>query len=350
MLASPVTQWANLFDFHPETAVPLLLVLAALALEADRSGWFLVSAAAASSFKEDVPLVFLAWGLLLAFQGRRYLGLVLAAGAAAWFALATQVVIPAFGGNLDFYSARFGGDRGSSLGAVFAALVRDPVATLGDAATPANAKVLLSLVAVTAGLALLAPAFLVLAVPALAANVLSAYSYQHDLHFQYYIVPAAVFAIASAQGAVVLQRRAARAARAAPAVLLGAALLVAALGPASEELRTPAAAPVGPRERALELVPDGASVAAAPNLVPHLSRRREIYQLPEPFFTRPTNGEYWTDEELRRRAGGVEWVVYELAGLDPFPRTQVRRLPPLLQARGFREVYRRGGVRVFRRP
>ena len=103
-----------------------------------------------------VSLVLLAWGVLLALQGRRRFGLGVVAGAAAWFVLATQVAIPAFGGNLDFYSERFGGDRGASLGSVFVSFVTDPLTTLGDAATAANAKVLLSLVLVTAGLALLA--------------------------------------------------------------------------------------------------------------------------------------------------------------------------------------------------
>ena len=304
-LASPVTQWANLFDFHPETAVPLLLVLAALELDRGHRGRFVALAVAASCFKEDVSLVFLAWGALLALQGHRRFGLGVLAGAAAWFVLATQVAIPAFGGDLDFYSERFGGDRGASLGSVFASFVADPLTTLGDAATPANAKVLLALVLVSAGLALLAPVWLLLAVPALAANILSAYSYQHDLHFQYYVVPAAVFAIASAHGAAVLERRRGRLARVAPDVLLVGALVVAAMGPASEELWTPGAGGTA-RERALELVPDEASVAASPLLVPHLTRRREIYQLPEPYFTRPTNGEYWTDAELRRRANGVE--------------------------------------------
>ena len=135
-LASPLTQWANLFDFHPETAVPLLLVLAALELDRGHSGRFVALAAAASCFKEDVSLVFLAWGVLLAFQGRRRFGLGMVAEAAAWFVLATQVAIPAFGGDLDFYSERFGGDRGASLGSVFVSFVTDPLTTLGDAATP----------------------------------------------------------------------------------------------------------------------------------------------------------------------------------------------------------------------
>jgi uncharacterized membrane protein len=348
-LASPLTQWTNLFDFHPETAVPLLLVLAALELERQRPAGFVAYAVLASCFKEDVSLAFLAWGLVLAFQGRRRLGLGLAAGALTWFVVATQVVIPALGGNLDYYSARFGGDRGSSLGAVFLTLVRDPVDTVGDAATPANAKVLLALVLGTAGLALLAPLQLVPAAPALAANLLSAYSYQHELEFHYHVVPAALFAIASVHGAGVVARRGARVTKAATWVLAAGAVVVAAVGPASERLRTSTAFDVGARTRALALVPEDASTAAAPHLVPHLTNRHELYQLPEPFFPRPTNGEYWSDAELRDRARSVEWVVYELAGLDPHPRSQVERLPALLRARGYREVFRSSGVRVFRR-
>jgi uncharacterized membrane protein len=348
-LASPLTQWANLFDFHPESAVPLLLVLCALELERGRDWLFLAYAAFASCFKEDISLVFAAWGVLLILQGRRRFGLFLAAAGGAWFVLATQVAIPALGGNLDYYSERFGGERGSSLGAVALSFVRDPLETLGDAATPANAKVLLALTFVTAGLALLAPARLLPAVPPLAANLLSAYSYQHELEFHYYLVPAAVFAVASVYGVDVLQRRGRQAARAAPAVLAAGALVAAALGPASEQLRASTGLAVEAREQALALVPADASVAAAPHLVPHLANRRDVYQLPEPFYPRPTNGEYWSDAELRQRAREVEWVVYELAGLDPHPRSQVEELRPTLAARGFEEVFARDGVRVFRR-
>ncbi len=276
-------------------------------------------------------------------------GTALACGAVAWFLLATQVAIPALGGNLDYYSARFGGDRGSSLGAVFLSLVEHPLRTLGDAATPANTKVLLALLVGCGGLALLAPALLLPAAPAVAANLLSAYSYQHELQFHYHLIPAAVFAIASAHGAGVLQTRRARLAPKVAAGLLAGVLALAALGPASKELRASASPDRGARERALGLIPADASVAAAPHLVPHLAHRRQVYQLPEPFFPRPTNGEYWTEHELGERAGELQWVVYELAGLDPWPRSQTQQLPRMLRQRGFVEVFHEGGVRVYRK-
>jgi uncharacterized membrane protein len=344
-LASPLTQWANLFDFHPETAVPVLLVLAALQLSHRRTGRFIALAVAASLFKEDISLVFVAWGILLALQGQGRLGLVLAAGGALWFGLATQVVIPAFGGNLDYYSARFGGDRGSSLGAVLLSFVGHPLRTIEDVSVPANAKVLLVLVLASGGLALFAPALLLPALPAVSANLLSAYSYQHELQFHYHLIPAAVFAIASAEGAGVLQRRGGRLTRTAAALLTAGAF---APSPRSDPRARSCARDQAARERALALIPRDAPTAAAPLLVPHLAHRHDIYQLPEPFFPRPSNGEYWSEHELRQRARRVEWVVYELAGLDPWPRSQTQQLPQMLRSRGFVEIFHERGVRVFR--
>jgi uncharacterized membrane protein len=350
-LASPLTQWANLFDYHPETAAPLLLALGALALERGRVGLFLATAVVASCLKEDVCLVYLMWGALLALGRRRRLGLVLVAASAAWFLLTTKVAIPAFGGDLDFYSTRFAGDRGTSIGAVFLSLVEHPLKTISDVATPANGKLLLALVACSGGLALLAPRLLLLALPTLAANLLSAYSYQHELRFQYQLVPAAVFAIAAAYGAGRLRRLTAARTQAAVAALflLGALGILVVRSPALDELRQGDAPNAAAKRRALALAPTDASVAASPDLVAHVSNRRLVYQLPEPFFTRPTNGEYWSAAELARRARAVEYVLFDLDSLDPGPRRQAALLPGILRRRGYVEIFRDGDVRVFHR-
>jgi len=351
-LASPLTQWANLFDYHPETAVPLLLALGLLELERGRPVWFLLATGLACSLKEDVCLVYLILGLVLAAGGRRRFGLALAAAAAVWFVIATETV-RAFGGNFDYYSARFGGERGSSLGAVFVTLVRHPVDTLSVTATPANAKILVALAVCSGGLALLAPRMILPALPALLANLLSSYSYQHDLHFQYQLVPAAVFAVASTYGAGVLTRRVAAQTRrlVAGVLLVGSALVTGVAAPALKELRTDVrSSPERDAKRhALSLIPDSVPVAAAPELAPHLSHRREIYQLPEPYFARPSNGEYWSDAELARRARHVRYVAYSTDVLDPYPKLQAERIPAMLRRQGFVEIFHSGDVRVFRR-
>jgi uncharacterized membrane protein len=349
-LASPLTQWANLFEFHPESAAPLLFVLGAFWLERGRIAPFVVTAVLASSLKEDVCLVYLMWGLILVFGRERRLGVLLAAGATAWFVLATEVAIPAFGGSLSYYAARFGGERGSSVGGVLVSVVRHPLTTVADTATYPNAKLVLALVACTGGLALLAPRMLILGLPAVAANVFSAYPYQHDLHFQYQLVPAGVFALASAYGAGAASARlSSPLVRGATAVLLVGAAAAAAFAPAVKELRRTARVDGGPKGHALALIPPGVPVAAGADLTPHLANRRDIYQLPEPFVARPTNGEYWSSAELARRTRRVQYVAYDTAGLEPSLLRQVELLPPLLRRRGFVEVWRDGDVRVFRR-
>jgi uncharacterized membrane protein len=345
-LASPVTQWPNLFDYHPETAFPLLLVIGALFLEHEQVGWFLCSAVLAMSLKEDISLVYAVWGLVLFFSGRRRLGARLAGGATAWFVLALAVAIPAWGGSLTFYSQRFAGNRGSSVGDVLVRVVEHPIATFDTAATGANAKIILALVLCSGGLAFLAPRFLALALPPLAANILSAYSYQHDLHFQYQLAPAAVFAVASTYGSGVLSLRwRPVVGRVAAAVLIGGAILVTvAASPALKELRRPAPAAEAAKRAALALVPPKASVAASPDLAPHLALRRDVYQLPEPFDARPANGEYWSAAEVRRRAQTVRYVIYDADRLDPFPQQQMEQLKPRLPRLGFRVLFVRDGV------
>lgn len=350
-LASPITQWANLFDFHPETAVPVLLVSGAIFMHRGRLVPFAATAVLACATKEDVCLVYVMWGLLLFVDHRRRIGASLAGAGIAWFILATQVAIPALGGNLNYYSARFGGDRGSSLGTVFVFLVEHPIRTLGNLATASNVEIVVALVVCSGGLALFAPRFLLLAVPGLAANLLSAYSYQHDLHFHYQLVPSAAFALAGACGAGAVSHRLGGNVRRTYSLALFVGVAVAALlSPAIRELRaTRPPALLAAKRHALSLVLPNVAVAAAPDLVPHLSHRRAVYQLPEPFFARHENGEYWTDADLARRSQAVRFVVIDLDSLDPWPRTQTSRLPPILRRRGFVQIYRDGDVRVFKK-
>jgi hypothetical protein len=101
------------------------------------------------------------------------------------------------------------------------------------------------------------------------------------------------------------------------------------------------------KRHALSLVPAGVPVAAASDLVPHLTHRRAIYQLPEPFLARPNNGEYWSDADLARRSRDVKWVLIDLDVSDSRLRSETMRLPALLRRKGYAQVYRHGDIRVF---
>jgi uncharacterized membrane protein len=350
-VASPLTQWANLFDYHPETSVPALLVLGAVLLERERVLWFLVTALLASAIKEDVCLVYLMWGLVIASRGRRRLGFGLTAAAAIWFVVAIKIAIPALGGNLTFYSARFAGTRGGTVGDVLLRLVEHPVWSFEHYATRNNGHIILALVASTGGLCLLAPRMLALALPPVAANVLSAYNYQHDLHFQYQLVPAAACSVAAAYGAGVLTEHLNRrlAAAAAAVLIVGAVGVTALDAPAIKELRRQAPSAGAAKSRALDLIPSSAVVAAAPDLVPHLALRHRIYQLPEPFELYRDNGEYWSSAELQRREAMVDYVIYDGSHLDPTPRRQMAMLRRRLPKLGFTVVFSSDGVVLLKR-
>ena len=350
-LASPLTQWPNLFDFHPETAVPLLMVLGAVLLERERTAAFVFSAVLACSFKEDVPLVYAMWGIVLWLEGRRRFGAALTSGAVAWTVLAFAVAIPTEGGNLAYYSQRFAGTRGSSVGDVFRGLIEHPIAALDTASTGANARIVIALLLTSGGLALLAPRYLLLALPGTAANILSAYPPQHDLHLQYQLIPAAGMAIAGAYGAGVLSLRAPRRVGEAVAALLVAAAvgitIVKSPGIHALESAAPATAPA--KRAALALIPAGAVVAAAPDLAPHLATRFGIYQLPEPFLFLAGNGQYWSPADLRARVPTVRYVIDDGDTRRPYAARLMRALRPRFPGMGFTLLYSRDGVRLWRR-
>ena len=91
--ASPVVLRPALHDFHPETLVPVLLVGGCVLLARGHVVWFLVHAASACAMKEDVGLTYAALGLVLAWSGRRRLGVGLAVGSVAWSAIAVFVAL-----------------------------------------------------------------------------------------------------------------------------------------------------------------------------------------------------------------------------------------------------------------
>src|SRR5947207_4532058 len=92
-LVSPWTASVNLFEFHPEVFVPVLLVLSVLGSLQERWVVLGATAALAMSFKEDVPLVYLMLGVMLILSGRRRPGTILAVTSASVFVLAHEVIV-----------------------------------------------------------------------------------------------------------------------------------------------------------------------------------------------------------------------------------------------------------------
>ena len=294
-------------------------------------------------------------GVVILLEGRRRLGLTILAASNALFSFAIFVFMPHYSNSLAWFAKRFAGDRGDSVSDVAFWIARHPVAALGDLVTLQNLALVAVLILTTGGLCLLAPRWTLLALPALAQNLLSAYPEQHwfQLHYQFPVMLG--LAIAGAVGASRVSTLRPATSRRLLAVWIGIAFVVFPVGIAyahssgswSERNVRSLGGPEA-RRQVVRLIPDDASVAASQLMLPHLSQRRELYSLPLPFISVDYGGDY-SPTELEKRARDVQYVV--LDGIDrpaQLPTEQVV-LPPLLERLGFREIARHGSVRVYYR-
>jgi uncharacterized membrane protein len=346
-IACPFVARLNLWEFRPTAFVSVLLVLSVLAAIQDRLWLLGATAVLALSLKEDVALVYLALGVVLAIRGQRRVGTIVAAASAAWFGVAT-LVVRSGGGSLDAFGRRFAGDRGDSAGEAIVWMIQHPIATAGDIARESLFHLVLLLVA-TGGLAVLAPLWMLLVLPTAAQNALSAYEPQHLLSFHYHQLTMTGLFIAAAMGVPRLQS-AGRGLRlgAGTGVALAAILAVAAGSWAHAHSSEGIRLPRGPTRAILALIPADASVAASTHLLPQMSHRLEIYALPEPFIPLDI-GSPLTKEEFAERARRVEYVVYREGDLSvEYPGTPESVLA-LLEREGFVAIARAGQVTVFAR-
>jgi uncharacterized membrane protein len=346
--ASPVVLRPALHDFHPEALVPVLLAGGLLALAREHVVWFAVTAVIACSMKEDVGLTYAALGLVLVWEGRRRLGAALAVGAAAWSLVAVYVVLPAFGNAAgEEFGPRFAGDRGDSFVDVVRFSLVHPFDAVDRALTPNDVGVLAMLVLTTGGLCLLAPRWLVVAVPAAALNLLSAYDLQHTIQYHYWIVAAVAVAVAGAVGAGRVGARAAvwlRWGVAAGVVLT--LLSIQWVGAIVDQIRFewPRRAD---RQAVLDVIPSGARVSAPMHALSHLAERRNVFVVPEPMIA-VRIGTEWTSADRERAARELEYVVFDPA-MKFWGAPTLAQVRAEIERRGFREVLRRGDTVLYRK-
>ncbi|GIU95280.1 MAG: hypothetical protein KatS3mg012_1737 [Gaiellaceae bacterium] len=346
-LVCPFVARINLWEFRPTALLPALLVLAVLAATQGRLVLFWTTTLIALSLKEDVAATYVMLGLLLAWFGRRRLGAAVVGISAAWLVLAT-VVMRAGGDSLEAFGRRFAGERGDDMLEAILWMALHPLETAGDLVRESLAGLMLLLVS-TAGLALLAPAWILLAAPTALHNALSAYEPQHLLTFHYHQTTLSALFIAAAVG-VCRARELERLSRLALAAGLGVALALAFVGGLwahgrwTEGVRLPGEQ----TRRALDVIPPEAAVSASPHLLPSLSRRTEIYVLPEPFIPLDT-GSPLSAEAFAERAERVRYVAFLRGDLpEEFPGED-GEIDRLLVHGGFREIARAGLVSVYAR-
>jgi len=354
-LASPLTLVANVEDIHQVPLVAPIIVGSVLALKRDRIVLFAVLGVLACGAKEDILLLYAMIGVVVALEGRRQLGTAITAASLGVFAFVFGVFLPAFGDSGAWFAKRFAGMRGDSLADVAVWMVTHPLAALGDLVTAQNVSVCAVLILTTGGLCFLAPRWMLLGVPALAHNLLSAYAPQHYLATQYFVPVALSFSIAAAVGvhrlAIVgrMPRLVLASGVTGAFIAFVVGVTVAKSGSEWDAASIAETGGAAARQEAVALIPDLAGVAATPRLSAHLGERKEIYTVPLPFLGREEFGADWSAEEMARRARRLRWVAIDTQDRPNEFQDGPERVLPLLPGLGFREIFRRGTVHVYTR-
>ena len=192
-LLSPALLGLNIFDFHPVSLATPLLLYAILALTYKHYVWFLIACILACMCKEDIPLTVALLGILVIWKYKLpRLGTVVLVGGLLWSIVAFRIIIPHFypGVQANNYWYRYEA-LGSSPGAAIANLVIHPWLLFTTFFTLDRFYYLVGLVRSVGFLPLLAPAWLLPALPNLAVNLLSTdpLLYSGVYHYNAAIIP-----------------------------------------------------------------------------------------------------------------------------------------------------------------
>lgn len=318
-LLHPALQFLAWETFHPESIALTPLLCAYYASVRRNWVWFAVWATLAVIWKEDVALAVAVLGLIVAARGTRergdrQIGIVTFGAALVWFLFVSQVLLPAVNGDQAFYN-QFFGDLGRSPLEIAGNAARDPSLVTQRLGAPGAREYVWMMLAPFGLLPLLAPGVLLIGLPQLLVNLLSVNDFTRSITFHYAALPLAALTLGMVEGVSWLLRRDIRrwSRRLVLTGLLGCAVFgTVAWGPSPVGFRYddgywPSAddAQRAARLEALDVVPDGASVSATYDLVPHLTHRESIYEFPNPFRERNfgVSGEGLPDPSV------VNWLV-----------------------------------------
>ena len=203
------------------------------------------------------------------------------------YAVATQLVIPHFNdGEPPFYMSWFFAHYGGSLFGIVETILRHPDRLVSDATQPDRIRFYRDLTLPLGGFALLSPVHLLMAAPTMLASIIGSTPFARQIRYQYTSIMLAPILIASIEGARWLWRFS-RARVVIVLWLLACAYVTnvawspSPIGNAYGVWRRDDAHAAALRD-AVAVIPDDAAVSSSFNIGPHLSRRRESYDWPNP--------------------------------------------------------------------
>jgi len=287
-LINPSIERTNLYDFHAITLSTTFLLAAFYFIRKNKFLWFAVFAILAALGKEEIWVITAMYGVyILLWQKRRFLGsMTFLFSMAAFYYLIWHAIPQNLGSQhfaLSYYS-----DFGSKPSTVIKSVLLSPGKVFGIIFERSRLLYLNALFTPLGYLSLLAPWFIIFAVPDLLLNMLSNNPQTYQIYYQYtaaispFLLIAAIFGVANFKKLFPKL----------PALLIGLFLFTCTMyeaflyGPlpgAREQNIAMITQPVANRAfitSYLLHIPKRFSVAASNNVGSHLSQRQAIYTLP----------------------------------------------------------------------
>ena len=328
LLLNPTYQFLTWEFFHPDALAISPLLFAYWASTRRRWGWYAVSLALAMACKEDVALLVLVLGVLVAIKGDRRVGAITSAVAVAWFAFATRVLIPSFNDIGPFYDSFFG-KFGKGPIEVAGNVVRHPGAAFEVATEPDRMSYYRMMLAPVAFLPFASLRTLVLAGPMVAVNVLSTFPYQREYRYHWSSLVLVGVILATIEGIAVLGRTIGL-----RRFLVGlvcatsfGASVAWGVSPVSVKYKQ-GFWPFGPdarheaKKQAKALIPPGEAVSAIYFMAPQLSHREKVYEFPAPW--KPAN--WGVNGENLHDPAAVRWLILDRTLLNPEDKAMLEEL------------------------
>ncbi|HKE49872.1 MAG TPA: DUF2079 domain-containing protein [Actinomycetes bacterium] len=329
-------QVASINGFHE---VAFAVPLTALALERLQAGRYRQACLVALSLllvKEDMGLIVAVLGLIVAARGQRKLGLTTAGIGLGTFVLVMLVLIPAAGGQSDYYWMydQLGSGPAEALGHI----IVHPLDTISIVLHPSTKLSTLAWLFGMLGFAALGSPLVLMTLPLLAERMFSSnpnhWNIEH--HYDAFLWPILLFAAMDTVARLSRRRGWPGLPRGWAVATLAAIVLVSMFRFPLGDQFTGQAWRLGEREwaaaAAVALIPDGVTVEADNRLGPHLTTRTTVLLL---------------DQTPR----GADWVIVDTEKRSfPFDSVaeQLDRLA-MARAEGFDVVFDRSGFVVLHR-
>lgn len=284
-LLHPTISWNNMWEFHPEAFLPLLVGFALYGALMRRWPLYWVFVVLTLLVKEDAAFIIVPLGVWVALRRDRRIGIATISAGVVYAFLAFFVFLRYFsGGHPTLYAHRipFGG-----LGGFIETALTDPGEMVGYLLSGQRPWYLLQLTAPFAWIFLRLPAIAAIGSLVILGNLASTQAPQHSIRFHYSLVLVTVLAMGSVHALGAIRRYRSWLVTAVGVTAVLTSYLWSSLPMAREaRIYNPPSHPqaVAARE-ALAFVPHDAVVSADHRLTPHLARRRHVYFRPNPFYT-----------------------------------------------------------------